>query len=121
MLTFRVPAYTEQEKNCIAKIAKHTGLTRQAASLLYNRGIHEVEQADAFLQGNVFHDPFFLEHMEQAVDCIEQALSEKSTLRCMGIMTATVCAVVPFWRLCWSRQALRYPSLYQIGRRMDTA
>lgn len=84
MLTFRVPAYTEQEKNCIAKIAKHTGLTRQAASLLYNRGIHEVEQADAFLQGNVFHDPFFLEHMEQAVDCIEQALSEKKHITVYG-------------------------------------
>lgn len=84
MLTFRVPKHTEEELACITRIAKHTGLTRQAAGLLYNRGIHETEQADAFLQGNVFHDPFFLEHMEQAVDCIEQALAEKKHITVYG-------------------------------------
>lgn len=84
MLTFHVPKRTEEELACIERLARHTGLTRQAAGLLYNRGIHEPEQADAFLQGNVFHDPFFLEHMEQAVDCIEQALSGKKHITVYG-------------------------------------
>ena len=110
MLTFRVPKHTEEELACITRIAKHTGLTRQAAGLLYNRGIHETEQADAFLQGNVFHDPFFLEHMEQAVDCIEQALAEKKHI--------TVYAAVLFWRLCWRRQGQRLTSSSRIENRM---
>lgn len=32
----------------------------------------------------MFHDPFFLEHMEQAVDCIEQALAEKKHITVYG-------------------------------------
>ena len=36
------------------------------------------------MQGNRFHDPFFLEHMEQAVDCIEQAIREKKRITVYG-------------------------------------
>ncbi len=84
MLKFEIPTYTQAQNDEIARIARRTGLTKPAASILYNRGICNVDDAEAFLQGNRFHDPFFLEHMEQAVDCIEQAIREKKRITVYG-------------------------------------
>lgn len=84
MLKFEIPAYTQAQNEEIARIARRTGLTKPAACILYNRGICNVDDAEAFLQGNRFHDPFFLEHMEQAVDCIEQAIREKKRITVYG-------------------------------------
>lgn len=98
MLIFDIPSYTPDQQACIDSMARRTGLTTQAASLLFNRGIKDPDQAETFLQGNAFHDPFFLEHMEQAVDCIEQACraGERVTVYgdydCDGVCSCAVLA-----------------------------
>lgn len=84
MLIFDIPSYTADQQACIDSMARRTGLTAQAASLLFNRGIQDPDQAETFLQGNAFHDPFFLAHMEQAVDCIEQACQTHQRITVYG-------------------------------------
>ena len=60
----------------------------------------------------MFHDPFFLEHMEQAVDCIEQALAEKKAYHgVMGIMIATA----------YASCAVLAPMLAQAGQRLTSS
>ena len=124
MLKFEIPAYTQAQNEEIARIARRTGLTKPAACILYNRGICNVDDAEAFLQGNRFHDPFFLEHMEQAVDCIEQAIREKKRITvygdydCDGVCSCAVLA--PMLQSAGAEVEIVIPDRKQDGYGLNT-
>ena len=124
MLKFEIPAYTQAQNEEIARIARRTGLTKPSACILYNRGICNVDDAEAFLQGNRFHDPFFLEHMEQAVDCIEQAIREKKRITvygdydCDGVCSCAVLA--PMLQSAGAEVEIVIPDRKQDGYGLNT-
>ncbi|NLY74152.1 MAG: single-stranded-DNA-specific exonuclease RecJ [Firmicutes bacterium] len=68
------------------ELAKELGVSSLLARLLVNRGITDIDQADAFLAPDLtrLHDPFLFRYMGQAVDRLERALRNQERVLIYG-------------------------------------
>ncbi|HEL2146939.1 TPA: single-stranded-DNA-specific exonuclease RecJ [Streptococcus suis] len=68
------------------KIAKKEGVDPVAAKLLYERGIHSVEELHTFLQPSLedLHDPYLLHDMDKAVERIRRAIEDYEQILIYG-------------------------------------
>ncbi|MEX2415604.1 MAG: single-stranded-DNA-specific exonuclease RecJ [Paenibacillaceae bacterium] len=74
------------DTTAVEQLSQQLNITPLLASLLTVRGLHEVEEARRFLFGkkDLFHDPFLLNGMQQAVARIQFALKNKEKIRIYG-------------------------------------
>jgi single-stranded-DNA-specific exonuclease len=70
----------------VNKIAEALNIAPLVASLLVNRGLNTVEEAEAFLYPakQSFHNPFLLDGMEQAVQRVHEAISKQEKILVFG-------------------------------------
>lgn len=68
------------------ELAKELGVSPLLAQLLVNRGITDINQADAFLTPDLarLHDPFLFRDMGQTVDRLERALRNQERVLIYG-------------------------------------
>ncbi|MFD0047895.1 single-stranded-DNA-specific exonuclease RecJ [Actinomycetes bacterium NPDC127524] len=74
------------DSHIVETLAGQLHLTPLAATLLANRGLKTVEEAQSFLFTNKdsFHDPFLMKDMNIAVDRIKKAISNNEKIRIFG-------------------------------------
>lgn len=77
---------SQVEDDAAERLAEALKVHPLVARLLAVRGITDIETADRFLNGgaDVFHDPFLLKGMPEAVARIRQALERKEKIRVYG-------------------------------------
>jgi single-stranded-DNA-specific exonuclease len=68
------------------ELAQKLGVSPLLGQLLVNRGITDIERADAFLAPNINHlyDPFLFDQMGQAVERLEQAVRNQEQVLIYG-------------------------------------
>lgn len=68
------------------ELARKLGVSPLLGQLLINRGITDVDKADAFLMPDLkqLHDPFLFKMMGQAVDRLEQAVKKQEQILIYG-------------------------------------
>jgi len=76
----------EVDTTAVEQLSKQLNITPLLARLLMVRGLNEVEEARRFLFGkkDLFHDPFLLDGMQQAVERIYSAIKNKEKIRIYG-------------------------------------
>lgn len=69
-----------------AELARKLGVSPLLGQLLVNRGITDIDKADAFLTPDLkqLHDPFLFNRMRQAVDRLEQAVKKQEQVLIYG-------------------------------------
>jgi single-stranded-DNA-specific exonuclease len=74
------------DSHIVETLAGQLHLTSLAATLLANRGLKTVEEAQSFLFTNKdsFHDPFLMKDMNIAADRIKKAISNNEKIRIFG-------------------------------------
>ncbi|MGP7816860.1 single-stranded-DNA-specific exonuclease RecJ [Niallia sp. 01092] len=87
-----------QSEAIVAELVQQLNITPLVASLLVNRGIRTVAEAQEFLfdHNQEFHDPYLLLHMETAVERIRTAINKEEQILifgdydCDGVTSTTV-------------------------------
>lgn len=78
------PALDVQEE--AEQMSRDLGINTALCRLLFNRGIHSVEEAHKFFRPSLamLHDPFLMDGMKEAVERINQALGRKERILVYG-------------------------------------
>ncbi|MGE6629108.1 single-stranded-DNA-specific exonuclease RecJ [Bacillus sp. NPDC077027] len=78
--------YEHPSEEKVKSLSENLNISALTASLLVTRGLEDVEEARSFLfdQKNVFHDPFLLKGMKEAVDRINKAIEEQESIVIFG-------------------------------------
>ncbi len=76
----------EENKSIVTDIAKKNNISEICASLIYNRGYKNAEDASKFLNFNdvVMHSPLLLKDIEKAVERIQKALENNERIVIYG-------------------------------------
>lgn len=88
-------AFSEEQLNTIAELAKEAGYSDQITRILYARGVDTVQKIRRFMRPSKdnFLSPFLMQGMREAVDLITQARDEGRTVAVFGDYDADgVCA-----------------------------
>jgi single-stranded-DNA-specific exonuclease len=70
----------------VEQLAKEVKITPLIASLLVHRGVTSYQEAERFFRPKLsqVNDPFLFTHMHEAVDLLNQAITEKKRIRLFG-------------------------------------
>lgn len=76
----------ETEQQTIIELIEELGVSKPIANVLGQRGISTFEQAKAYFRPNLeeLHDPFLMKGMNEAVDRIEEAISNHENILIYG-------------------------------------
>ena len=78
--------FYSEDPQCIAALSKKLNLSGILARILVNRGFHDPAEAETFLKPQLtdLFDPYLMAGMEEAVDCIQQAIHKGDRILIYG-------------------------------------
>ena len=88
-------AFSAEQLNKIADLARETGFTEQIVRILYARGVDTADKIDRFMNPSRrnFLSPFLMKGMKETVEMLTQARDEGKTVAVFGDYDADgVCA-----------------------------
>ena len=76
----------EADENRVAQISEKFGLSMLTSRIIYLRGFTDDKEIDKFLKKDksCFYDPFLLHDMDKAVNCIKEAVKNKTKIAVYG-------------------------------------